>query len=87
MRRNEGQWVSAPGCGAMALCAETVSYTHLDVYKRQVLGNGDIWSAEDALAMVAQTGCDGVVVGRGCLGRPWLFADLAACLLYTSRCV
>jgi nifR3 family TIM-barrel protein len=43
-----------------------------------VLGNGDIWSAEDALAMVAYTGCDGVVVGRGCLGRPWLFADLAA---------
>ena len=43
-----------------------------------VLGNGDIFSAEDALAMVAQTGCDGVVVGRGCLGRPWLFADLAA---------
>ena len=43
-----------------------------------VLGNGDIWSADDALAMVAQTGCDGVVVGRGCLGRPWLFADLAA---------
>lgn len=42
-----------------------------------VLGNGDIWSAEDALAMVATTGCDGVVVGRGCLGRPWLFADLA----------
>ncbi len=43
-----------------------------------VLGNGDIWSAEDALAMVEQTGCDGVVVGRGCQGRPWLFADLAA---------
>lgn len=43
-----------------------------------VLGNGDIWSAEDALAMVEQTGCDGVVVGRGCLGRPWLFGDLAA---------
>ena len=43
-----------------------------------VLGNGDIWSAEDALAMVAATGCDGVVVGRGCQGRPWLFADLAA---------
>lgn len=43
-----------------------------------VLGNGDIWSADDALRMVAQTGCDGVVVGRGCLGRPWLFADLAA---------
>jgi nifR3 family TIM-barrel protein len=43
-----------------------------------VLGNGDIWSAEDALRMVDQTGCDGVVVGRGCLGRPWLFADLDA---------
>ncbi|HEX3002723.1 MAG TPA: tRNA-dihydrouridine synthase, partial [Angustibacter sp.] len=43
-----------------------------------VLGNGDIWSADDALAMVRHTGCDGVVVGRGCLGRPWLFADLAA---------
>jgi nifR3 family TIM-barrel protein len=43
-----------------------------------VLGNGDIWEAEDALRMVRETGCDGVVVGRGCLGRPWLFADLAA---------
>lgn len=43
-----------------------------------VLGNGDIWEAGDALEMMGQTGCDGVVVGRGCLGRPWLFADLAA---------
>jgi nifR3 family TIM-barrel protein len=43
-----------------------------------VLGNGDIWEADDALRMVAQTGCAGVVVGRGCLGRPELFADLAA---------
>ncbi|HEY6793692.1 MAG TPA: tRNA dihydrouridine synthase DusB [Kineosporiaceae bacterium] len=43
-----------------------------------VLGNGDIWSADDALRMVRLTRCDGVVVGRGCLGRPWLFADLAA---------
>jgi nifR3 family TIM-barrel protein len=41
-----------------------------------VLGNGDIWEASDALAMVRETGCDGVVVGRGCLGRPWLFRDL-----------
>lgn len=41
-----------------------------------VLGNGDIWSAADAVRMVRETGCDGVVVGRGCLGRPWLFADL-----------
>jgi len=42
-----------------------------------VLGNGDIWEAEDALRMMRQTGCDGVIVGRGCLGRPWLFRDLA----------
>ncbi len=43
-----------------------------------ILGNGDIWSAEDAIRMVEETGCDGVVVGRGCLGRPWLFGDLAS---------
>ncbi|MFF2188235.1 tRNA dihydrouridine synthase DusB [Streptomyces sp. NPDC058155] len=43
-----------------------------------VLGNGDIWSADDALRMVRETGCDGVVVGRGCLGRPWIFGDLVA---------
>jgi len=43
-----------------------------------VLGNGDIWSADDAIRMMDQTGCDGVVVGRGCLGRPWLFGDLVA---------
>ncbi len=43
-----------------------------------MLGNGDIWEADDALRMVAETGCAGVVVGRGCLGRPWLFGDLAA---------
>jgi len=47
---------------------------HVDI---PVLGNGDIWEASDALRMVEQTGADGVVVGRGCLGRPWLFRDLA----------
>ncbi|MCA1711541.1 MAG: tRNA-dihydrouridine synthase [Actinobacteria bacterium] len=41
-----------------------------------VLGNGDIWAAEHALQMMQQTGCDGVVIGRGCLGKPWLFRDL-----------
>ena len=41
-----------------------------------VLGNGDIWEAHDALRMMDETGCDGVVIGRGCLGRPWLFRDL-----------
>ena len=48
---------------------------HVDI---PVLGNGDVWEAADALRMVEQTGAAGVVVGRGCLGRPWLFRDLAA---------
>ena len=41
-----------------------------------VLGNGDIWCADDAVRMIRETGCDGVVIGRGCLGKPWLFRDL-----------
>ena len=51
---------------------------HLSGSDVQVLGNGDIWSGEDAVRMINQTGCAGVVVGRGCLGRPWLFADLVS---------
>jgi nifR3 family TIM-barrel protein len=46
-----------------------------------VLGNGDVWEATDAVAMMRATGCDGVVVGRGCLGRPWLFGDLVDVLV------
>ena len=51
---------------------------HLAPMGVPVLGNGDIWTADDALRMVAHTGADGVVVGRGCLGRPWIFGQLAA---------
>lgn len=52
--------------------AELVSAVNIPV-----IGNGDIWEARDAVDMVEQTGCAGVEVGRGCLGRPWLFRDLA----------
>lgn len=57
--------------------------THLRHSEAAVLGNGDIWTASDALDMMAATGCDGVVVGRGCLGRPWLSGQLAAA--FTGR--
>ena len=59
--------------GAIAALRSTVTTV-------PVLGNGDIWEAGDALRMIDETGCDGVVVGRGCLGRPWLFRDLALAL-------
>jgi nifR3 family TIM-barrel protein len=49
-----------------------------------VLGNGDVWEAADALRMMAETGCDGVVVGRGCLGRPWLFRELQDAFIGSS---
>jgi len=86
-----GRIAQGAGVGSIALHARTASefYSgHADwsaiaklkeaITDVPVLGNGDIWSAEDALRMVAETGCDGVVVGRGCLGKPWLFGDLAA---------
>ena len=53
---------------------------HLKPTGVPVLGNGDIWTGSDAVEMVKRTNCAGVVVGRGCLGRPWLFADLVAAL-------
>ena len=77
------------GCAAVGLHARTAAqlyHGHADwdtianlkqSVRIPVLGNGDIWEAEDALRMMRQTGCDGVIVGRGCLGRPWLFRDLA----------
>jgi nifR3 family TIM-barrel protein len=86
-----GPIAEAEGAAAVALHARTAEqaysgradWTAIAELKARVtsvpvLGNGDIWVAADALRMVAETGCDGVVVGRGCLGRPWLFADLAA---------
>ena len=78
------------GCAAIALHARTAAQ-HYSGHARwetigelkaavsiPVLGNGDVWEADDAVRMMRSTGCDGVVVGRGCLGRPWLFRDLAA---------
>ncbi len=78
------------GCAAVSLHARTAAQLYdgdaqWDAIARlknhvrtiPVLGNGDIWEAHDALRMMRTTGCDGVVIGRGCLGRPWLFRDLA----------
>jgi len=56
---------------------EAIAELKRAVTRIPVLGNGDVWEAEDALRMMRTTGCDGVIVGRGCLGRPWLFRDLA----------
>ncbi|HET7689752.1 MAG TPA: tRNA dihydrouridine synthase DusB [Nocardioidaceae bacterium] len=85
-----GRIAEESGCAAIALHGRTVSQAysgradwdaigrlveHVDI---PVLGNGDIWEAADALRMVEETGAAGVVVGRGCLGRPWIFRDLAA---------
>ena len=85
-----GRIAQQAGCAAIALHARTVKQAYsgqadwttigtlVEALEIPVLGNGDIWEASDALAMVEQTGCAGVVIGRGCLGRPWLFRDLAA---------
>lgn len=75
-------WVALHGRTAAQLYGGTADWSAIarlkDTLGIPVLGNGDIWQAPDALRMVEATGCDGVVVGRGCLGRPWLFAELAA---------
>jgi nifR3 family TIM-barrel protein len=85
-----GRIAQEAGCAAIALHGRTVAQAysgdadwdsiaalvgHVDI---PVLGNGDIWEASDAVRMVERTGAAGVVVGRGCLGRPWIFRDLAA---------
>jgi len=43
-----------------------------------VIGNGDISCGKDALAMMEQTGCDAVMIGRAALGNPWIFAEVSA---------
>ena len=85
-----GRIAQDAGCSAIALHGRTAAQhysgaadwgsiarlrEHVDI---PVLGNGDIWEAADAVRLMERTGADGVVVGRGCLGRPWLFRDLAA---------
>jgi nifR3 family TIM-barrel protein len=85
-----GRIAADTGCAAIALHGRTVAQAYSGVadwdaigelaaaVEIPVLGNGDIWEAADAVRMVEETGAAGVVVGRGCLGRPWLFRDLAA---------
>lgn len=88
-----GRIAEAEGAKAVALHARTAAQRYSGeadwtaiarlkeaVTSIPVLGNGDIFSAGDAVRMMAETGCDGVVVGRGCLGRPWLFGELEAAL-------
>jgi nifR3 family TIM-barrel protein len=87
---DSGRIAQEEGCAAVGLHARTAAQLYdgqarWDAVGRlkqavtaiPVLGNGDVWEAEDALRMMRATGCDGVIVGRGCLGRPWLFRDLA----------
>jgi nifR3 family TIM-barrel protein len=91
-----GRIAESEGAAAVALHARTAAqrysgaadWAQIARLKEQVrtipvLGNGDIFDASDALTMMAATGCDGVVIGRGCLGRPWLFAELSAA--FTGR--
>ena len=85
-----GRIAEDEGCAAVALHARTAAQLYdgqasweaiarlrAAVTSIPVFGNGDVWEAFDALRMMRATGCHGVVVGRGCLGRPWLFRDLA----------
>lgn len=87
--KTAGRIAQEEGCSAVGLHARTAAQLYdgeanweaIGELKSElgipVLGNGDIWEAQDALRMMRKTGCDGVIVGRGCLGRPWLFRDLA----------
>ena len=85
-----GRVAEAEGAAAIGLHARTAAQLYAGdadwsaiaalkaAVRIPVLGNGDVWECWDALRMLRATGCDGVIVGRGCLRRPWLFAELAA---------
>ncbi|WP_422114130.1 tRNA dihydrouridine synthase DusB [Gardnerella sp. DNF00622A] len=87
-----GHIAQEEGCAAVTLHARTTAEYYgghsdwsriaelVDALDIPVFGNGDIWGADDALAMFKETGCAGVAIGRGCQGRPWIFADIrSAC--------
>jgi nifR3 family TIM-barrel protein len=86
--RDAGRVGEEEGCVAVGLHARTAAQLYdgeadwdaigdlKALLRIPVLGNGDVWEGEDALRMMRHTRCDGVIVGRGCLGRPWLFRDL-----------
>ncbi len=83
-----GHIAQEEGCAAVTLHARTTAEYYgghsdwqrigelVEALDIPVFGNGDIWGAEDALAMFKETGCAGVAIGRGCQGRPWIFADI-----------
>ena len=78
-------WVALHGRTALQMYSGHADWQAIATLKQElqergvpVLGNGDIWTGADALRMHSETGCDGVVIGRGCLGRPWLFGQIAA---------
>ena len=87
---DSGRVAQEEGCAGVGLHARTSAELYsgeadwsaiaelVDALEIPVLGNGDIWESWDALRMMRETGCAGVIVGRGCLGRPWLFGELAA---------
>jgi nifR3 family TIM-barrel protein len=75
------RWLGVHARTAKALYSGAAQWDQIARVKEHakipILGNGDIWEAFDALRMMRQSGCDGVIIGRGCLGRPWLFRELA----------